>query len=175
MTWPLFAHTSEDEHMMLPPNTQPATLRFRSSINSFRAFVTAIAVSISGCGTSGDSMTDPVKAENMLSRISSAIGEKDWDTAESTASAAIEAKILNASQVEDALIARAKSRLESRDLEGAGMDLATLENSKTPGKADQIFVLKATYQLKSGKKADARKTFLMAKKINGKIKAPAGL
>lgn len=135
----------------------------------------AIAVTISGCGASEDSITDSVKAENMLSRMTSALGEKDWDSAESTASAAIEANILNTSQTEDALIARAKARLESRDLKGAEKDLASLENSKSPNKADQVFVLKATYQLKTGKKADARKTFLLAKKINKKIKAPAGL
>lgn len=135
----------------------------------------ALVIAMSGCGATGTTTVDPAKADDMLSRIQNALEDKDWETVESTATAAIESNLLDAGQVEDARISRTQARIESGDLEGAEQDLVFLENADSPDKADQVYVLKATYQLKTGKKAEARKTFLLAKKINKKIKAPAGL
>ncbi|MFO1006658.1 MAG: hypothetical protein U0929_11925 [Planctomycetaceae bacterium] len=162
---------------MLSPIANPTTALIGSHGSKWCGIVTGLAliVAMSGCGASGPSTVDPAKADDMLSRINNAMEDKDWETVDSTATAAIESNMLDAGQVEDARIARTQARIESGNMEGAEQDLVFLENADSPDKADQIYVLKATYQLKTGKKAEARKTFMLAKKINKKIKAPAGL
>lgn len=158
-------------------NAKPAPALLGLYGHTWQGIITGLVlvVVMSGCGATGTTTVDPVQAEDMLSRINNAIEDKDWETAETTATAAIESNLLDASQVEDARIARTRARIESGDLDGAEQELVFLENADSPEKADQIYVLKATYQLKTGKKSEARKTFLLAKKINKKIKAPAGL
>lgn len=162
---------------MLFTFAKPAPALLGSQSPQWHGIVTGLAlvIAMSGCGASGATTVDPVQADDMLSRINNAIEDKDWETVDGTATAAIESNLLDASQVEDARIARTQARIESGDLEGAEQELAFLENSESPDKADRIYVLKATYQLKTGKKAEARKTFMLAKKINKKLKAPAGL
>lgn len=156
-------------------NATPALFGTHSS--RWYGIVTGLAmvIAMSGCGATGTTTVDPAKADDMLSRINNAMEDKDWETVDSTATAAIESNMLDAGQVEDARIARTQARIESGNMEGAEQDLVFLENADSPDKADQIYVLKATYQLKTGKKAEARKTFMLAKKINKKLKAPAGL
>ena len=156
-------------------NSAPARLSLLSQ--SCQGIVTSLALVLvmSGCGASGGPTVDPARATELLSSVKKAVEDKDWKSVESSATEAIESNLLDGSQIEDARIARTQARIESDDLAGAEEDLVFLENADSPTKADQIYVLKATYQLKSGKKAEARKTFMLAKKINKKIKAPEGL
>ena len=134
-----------------------------------------VAMTSSGCNSSSLLTDSPTAASEAMTRGLKAVDEKSWETADSELTTAIESQALSREAYEEALAARTQVRLESDDLDGAEEDLSFLENSDSPSKPDRILVLKASLKLKQGDKPEAKKLFLLAKKINKDVKAPVGL
>jgi len=124
----------------------------------------------SGCGSSALSMGN---ATDSMNSGLAAFEAQDWETAEVDLTSAIESRTLNAKEIEEAFMARAQVRLQNENLSGAEEDLNVLE--ETGAKPDEVLLLKANLKLKQGDKAGAKRSYLMAKKINKKVKAPVGL
>ena len=133
----------------------------------------ALAVTIAGCGLSSGPSAQALDASVAASNGFAAIEQEDWVAAESELTTAIDANVLSGDQYEEAMLGRARARLQNDKLDAAEEDLRLLEEGAAA--MDRVLSLKAELQLKRGDATLAKKTFQLARKINRNVAAPVGL
>jgi tetratricopeptide (TPR) repeat protein len=157
-------------------SSQLHTKSGRDSVRGlFRVLVLipAFVVLFAGCGLSNAPSGRAINAVTAAADGLAALKEKDWAKADAELTVALDAKVLSGDQYEEALLGRARARLETDNLVGADHDINTLEEGAAA--QDQVLALKAELLLKQGDAEEAKKTFQEAKKLNAKLPVPAGL
>lgn len=110
-------------------------------------------------------------AEAALQSGLDAIEKQDWATADSELSAALSGAGLQPDLYEQAMLARAKARLNAGNLDGAVADLVILEQGAAA--MDQVLSVKGDLALRRNDKTAAIVAYQAAKKLNPKIVIPA--
>lgn len=151
----------------------------RRSVNSSARFAKItqsgilVVLGLMGCGSDSGPSSDDVDIAKSVESGFLAIEGSDWKGADEKFTTALDSKTLSGDRYEEVLLARAKARVRSENLEGAGEDILTLEQGASA--MDQVLALKAELLLKKGDQAAARASAAEARKINPKVELPPGL
>jgi predicted Zn-dependent protease len=133
-----------------------------------------LAVAVTGCGrNTGVPTAAGISATTAMNDGFAALEGKDWQTAESLLTQALDAKILSGDQYEETLIGRARARIELGNLDEAAEDLEPLEAQAAA--MDQVWMLKCDLAIRQNDMPTAQKAFVEAKKLNSTLLKPADL
>lgn len=136
-------------------------------------FFFCLLLCTAGCGINAASETQIAGSEGALGRGTAAFDQKDYVTAEKELALAIQSGGLQADLAEMAIRTRARSLIELERFDEAELLLAELEQGAA--ELDQIWVIRCELALKQGNREAAKSALDEAKKLNPKIKPPAGL
>jgi Tfp pilus assembly protein PilF len=145
-----------------------------ASFNTLWNLTTAVwLVLLLGCGGGSGPSSTAVDASAALTRGLEALDQKDWIKADNELTAAISTNLLTGDTFEEAMLARITARIEGGQLDGAASDIQQMEQGAAA--MDRVLASKASLLVKKGDKAEARKVFAEAKKMNRNVKGPDGL
>lgn len=99
-----------------------------------------------------------------------AVEASDWETAERQLTIALDSQSLSGDRFEETLIARAKTRVRSGNIDGASSDIGMLERGAAA--MDIVLALKAEMLLKKGDLSAAKAAAAEARKINSNVELP---
>jgi hypothetical protein len=144
-------------------------MRFTATVLRSLLFLTAI-----GCGdNTGVPTSAGIATRDSFAEGLQAADEQDWATADSKLTKAIQGTGLQADDVEQALCARAKARIELEQFDDAETDLLELKSGA--GEMDRVYLLECEWALKKGDNVEAKLAFEKARKINKAVKPPSGI
>lgn len=126
-----------------------------------------------GCGSNAASEAQIAGSEGAYGRGTAAFEQKDYVTAEENLALAVQSGGLQPDLTEMAQRTRARCLIELDRIDEAELVLAELEQGAA--ELDQVWLIRAELALKQGDRDAAKSAMEEARKLNSKVKPPAGL